>query len=144
GGSVDPRAVRRRREAPRGRALERLHGGREAVAGGEAAAVRDRRARQRRAVALDARARARVGHAAPRARRRGHLRPRQRRADPPRRQGPALARGQAAGRVRDRAAAGLIAAVVSGAPSTLWALARGRDPLEATRAAGSIVAPHAD
>jgi hypothetical protein len=46
--------------------------------------------------------------------------------------------------VRDRAAAGLIAAVVSGAPSTLWALARGRDPLEATRAAGSIVAPHAD
>jgi len=46
--------------------------------------------------------------------------------------------------VRDRAAAGLIAAVVSGAPSTLWALARGRDPLEATRAAGSVLLPHAE
>jgi hypothetical protein len=41
--------------------------------------------------------------------------------------------------VRDRAAAGLIAAAVSGAPSTLHALATGRDPLAATRAAGSIV-----
>ena len=40
-------------------------------------------------------ARARVGRAAPRARRRGHLRPRQRRAHPPRDEGPALARGQA-------------------------------------------------
>ena len=43
--------------------------------------------------------------------------------------------------MRDRAAAGLIAAVVSGAPSTLHALATGRDPLAATRAAGSILLP---
>jgi hypothetical protein len=41
--------------------------------------------------------------------------------------------------MRDRAAAGLIAALVSGAPSTVWAGVRGRDPLEATLAAGSIV-----
>ena len=37
--------------------------------------------------------------------------------------------------------AGLIAAIVSGAPSTLHALATGRDPLEATFAAGSILLP---
>lgn len=36
-------------------------------------------------------------------------------------------------------AAGLAAAVVSGAPSTAWALARGGDPLEAARAAGAMV-----
>ena len=42
--------------------------------------------------------------AAPRAGDRGQLRPRQRRADPPRREDPALARGQAAGRVPARAA----------------------------------------
>jgi hypothetical protein len=34
------------------------------------------------------------------------------------------------------------AAVVSGAPSTLHALATGRDPLAATVAAGSILLPH--
>jgi len=33
----------------------------------------------------------------------------------------------------------LVAAIVSGAPSTAHALATGRDPLEATRAAGAIV-----
>ena len=35
--------------------------------------------------------------------------------------------------------AGLIAAVVSGVPSTVHALLTGRDPLEATAAAGSLV-----
>jgi hypothetical protein len=39
-------------------------------------------------------------------------------------------------------AAGTVAALVSGAPSTLWALASGRDPLEATLAAGSVLLPH--
>jgi hypothetical protein len=37
--------------------------------------------------------------------------------------------------------AGLWAAVLSGAPSTLHALATGRDPLAATLAAGSILLP---
>jgi drug/metabolite transporter superfamily protein YnfA len=37
--------------------------------------------------------------------------------------------------------AGAVAAVASGAPSTLWALAAGRDPLEATLAAGSMLVP---
>ena len=37
--------------------------------------------------------------------------------------------------------AGAWAAVTSGAPSTLYALATGRDPLEATKAAGSILLP---
>ncbi|HEY3019800.1 MAG TPA: hypothetical protein VGJ32_06385 [Solirubrobacteraceae bacterium] len=41
----------------------------------------------------------------------------------------------------DRLRAGLIAAVLSGAPSTLHALATGSDPLEAARAAGSVVLP---
>jgi len=39
----------------------------------------------------------------------------------------------------DVLAAGLTAAVVSGAPSTVWALVRGGDPLEAARAAGAMV-----
>jgi hypothetical protein len=39
-------------------------------------------------------------------------------------------------------AAGAAGAVVGGVPSTLWALARGRDPLEATLAAGSLLLPH--
>jgi hypothetical protein len=43
--------------------------------------------------------------------------------------------------VRDRAAAGLIAAAVSGAPSTLHAVATGRDPLAAALAAGSVLLP---
>jgi hypothetical protein len=43
--------------------------------------------------------------------------------------------------VRDRAVAGLIAAAVSGLPSTLHALATGGDPLAAARAAGSVVLP---
>jgi hypothetical protein len=43
--------------------------------------------------------------------------------------------------VRDGLAAGAVAAVASGAPSTLWALAAGRDPLEATLAAGSTLLP---
>jgi hypothetical protein len=37
--------------------------------------------------------------------------------------------------------AGAWAAALSGAPSTLHALATGRDPLEATKAAGSILLP---
>jgi hypothetical protein len=41
--------------------------------------------------------------------------------------------------VRDGLEAGAVAAVVSGAPSTAWALATGRDPLEATLAAGSML-----
>ncbi|MDX6477174.1 MAG: hypothetical protein QOH95_2685 [Gaiellaceae bacterium] len=35
--------------------------------------------------------------------------------------------------------AGLVAAVVSGAPSTAYALAAGRDPLEATKVAGTLL-----
>jgi hypothetical protein len=35
--------------------------------------------------------------------------------------------------------AGLVAAVVSGVPSTAYALATGRDPLEATKAAGTLL-----
>jgi hypothetical protein len=42
---------------------------------------------------------------------------------------------------RNALAAGGIAAVVSSLPSTLVALATGRDPLEATIAAGSVLAP---
>src|SRR5919202_1537039 len=38
--------------------------------------------------------------------------------------------------------AGAVAAVASGLPSTAYALASGRDPLEATLAAGSIVLPN--
>ena len=40
-----------------------------------------------------------------------------------------------------RAAA--ISGALSGVPSTLWALARGRDPLEATWAAGQMLVPDA-
>ena len=64
-----------------------------------AQALRDRRARQRRPEPLGERPRARVGRAAPRAGRRGDLRPHQRRPHPPRHEGRALARRQAAGRV---------------------------------------------
>jgi hypothetical protein len=42
---------------------------------------------------------------------------------------------------RSALAAGGVAALVSGLPSTVWALATGRDPLEATKAAGSILLP---
>jgi hypothetical protein len=42
---------------------------------------------------------------------------------------------------REALVAGAWAAVLGGAPSTLHALARGRDPLEATKAAGSILLP---
>lgn len=42
---------------------------------------------------------------------------------------------------REAALAGIIAAAVSGIPSTAWSLARGGDPLEAARAAGSLVLP---
>jgi hypothetical protein len=41
----------------------------------------------------------------------------------------------------DALAAGLVAAAGSGMPSTAYALAAGRDPLEATLAAGSILLP---
>jgi hypothetical protein len=43
--------------------------------------------------------------------------------------------------LKDGIAAGAFAAVVSGAPSTVWALAAGRDALEPALAAGSIVLP---
>jgi hypothetical protein len=45
-------------------------------------------------------------------------------------------------RFTDGIAAGSVAAVVSGLPSTAWALAAGDDPLEATLAAGSILLPN--
>ena len=48
-------------------------------------------------------------------------------------------REPAAGWVADGLAAGLAAAVVSGAPSTAYALLAGRDPLEAVWAAGSLL-----
>jgi hypothetical protein len=43
---------------------------------------------------------------------------------------------------RDALGAGLVAAVVSGVPSTAWAVARGRDVLAAARAAGTLVLPY--
>jgi hypothetical protein len=43
--------------------------------------------------------------------------------------------------LRDGLAAGAAAAALSGIPSTAWALASGRDPLEATLAAGSLLLP---
>lgn len=43
---------------------------------------------------------------------------------------------------RDALAAGLVASVVSGVPSTAWAVARGRDVLDAARAAGTLALPH--
>jgi hypothetical protein len=43
--------------------------------------------------------------------------------------------------IRDGLVAGSVAAVLSGAPSTLHALATGDDPLEATLAAGAMVMP---
>jgi hypothetical protein len=42
---------------------------------------------------------------------------------------------------RDGLVAGAVAAVLSGAPSTLHALATGASPLEATLAAGTLLAP---
>jgi hypothetical protein len=45
-------------------------------------------------------------------------------------------------RSHDGLVAGAVAAVVSGLPSTVHALATGRDPLEATLAAGSVVLPN--
>jgi hypothetical protein len=44
--------------------------------------------------------------------------------------------------MRDAMHAGLIAAAVSGAPSTAIALARGDDVLEGARAAGTLLLPH--
>jgi len=44
-------------------------------------------------------------------------------------------------RNRDAIVAGAWAAVLSGAPSTLHAVATGRDPLEPTKAAGSVLLP---
>jgi len=43
--------------------------------------------------------------------------------------------------LNDALAAGVVAAAVSGAPSTLWALATGGDPAEATLAAGTVLLP---
>lgn len=45
--------------------------------------------------------------------------------------------------LQDGLVAGAVAAVLSGAPSTLHALATRRDPLEATLAAGTLLAPRA-
>jgi hypothetical protein len=45
------------------------------------------------------------------------------------------------GRTRDGVLAGAVAAVVSGIPSTVHAVVTGRDPLEATLAAGSVLLP---
>lgn len=42
----------------------------------------------------------------------------------------------------DALVAGLVAAVVSGAPSTIWMLARGGDVLDGARAAGHLLLPH--
>ena len=42
----------------------------------------------------------------------------------------------------DGIAAGAVAAVVSGLPSTAWAVAAGHDPLEATLAAGTLLLPN--
>jgi len=42
---------------------------------------------------------------------------------------------------RDALAAGLVAAVISGVPSTAWAVARRHDVLAAARAAGTLVLP---
>ena len=69
---ADPRALRRRRRAARRRPLLGPAGGREARAGRQARAVRDRRARPRRSEPLEEREGARVDRAAPRAGRRGH------------------------------------------------------------------------
>jgi hypothetical protein len=44
--------------------------------------------------------------------------------------------------LRDGLIAGSIGGVIGAAPSTLHAFATGRDPLEATLAAGTIVLPH--
>lgn len=43
---------------------------------------------------------------------------------------------------RDIAVAGGLAAAVGGLPSTLYALGRGKNPLEASLAAGTILLPH--
>lgn len=51
------------------------------------------------------------------------------------------ARRRIASLARDAAAAGGAAALLSGAPSTVHALVRGGDPLEAALAAGTLVAP---
>jgi hypothetical protein len=45
-------------------------------------------------------------------------------------------------KVRDAFAAGVVAAVVSGTPSTTHALLTGRSPLEGALAAGSLLLPH--
>ena len=44
--------------------------------------------------------------------------------------------------MRDGVVAGALAGALSGIPSTLHALATGRDPLEAALAAGTLVLPH--
>lgn len=49
--------------------------------------------------------------------------------------------GDGAEVLRDGLAAGAVAAVLSGLPSTVDALVRGRDPLEAATAAGTLLLP---
>ncbi len=45
-------------------------------------------------------------------------------------------------RLREGLVAGAVAGVASGVPSTIHAIAAGRPPLQATRAAGAILAPN--
>lgn len=45
------------------------------------------------------------------------------------------------GVLRDGLMAGAVAGILSGAPSTAWAIVAGQDPLAATRAAGSLLLP---
>jgi hypothetical protein len=46
-------------------------------------------------------------------------------------------------RIKDALWAALFAAILSGIPSTTWALVTGADPLEAARAAGNLLLPAA-
>ena len=101
---AQPRALRRRRPAAQRRPHLRLHGQAEARAAGLPRPLRDRRALRRRAEPLERLARARAARPAARAGRRSDLRPHQQRAHPPRREDPALARGQGPAGVHDGAA----------------------------------------
>jgi hypothetical protein len=50
-------------------------------------------------------------------------------------------RGNISGTLRDGLVAGAVAGVLSGVPSTVHAVAAGRDPLAAARAAGNLLLP---
>ncbi len=91
-GSLCARALRRRRQAARGRPLLGLHREAEARAARLPRPLRDRRALQRRAESLECRPRHGRRRRAPGAGRRSDLRPHQQRAHPPRHETGALAR----------------------------------------------------